>query len=145
MELCKLMGTPLETITVIEPPPVYTAFVVAADPGVAQSLESDRRRRYQEILESAVAEGYRHSIKVTGHLLEGSEVEEVISFLRARGADLLVIGLRQHSSHVSRLWSTVASLEQNAPCNVLAIRAFSARAEGQRLPDEERTQSVIQL
>ena len=62
IELCRLLGTQLETITVIEPPPVYTAFVVAADPGVAQSLESDRRRRYQEILESAVAEGYRHSI-----------------------------------------------------------------------------------
>ena len=44
IELCKLLGTPLETITVVEPPPIYTGFVLAVDPEVAHGLESDRRR-----------------------------------------------------------------------------------------------------
>jgi len=145
IELCKILDAPLQTVTVIEPPPAYSAFVVVANSDVAQDLESDRRQRYQEIMESAVAEGNRHSIKVTGHLLEGNEVERVVSFLRAREADLLMIGLPQHSSHISRLWSTVANLEQNAPCSVLAIRALSDRVVGQRLFDEERTHSVSQL
>ena len=123
IELCKLLGAPLQTITVIEPPPIYTGLVLTVDPDVAHGLESDRRRRYEELMESAVAEGRRHSIEVTGHLIEAEEVEGVIAFLRATRADLLVIGLRQHSTHISRLWSTVSSLEQQAPCSVLAVHA----------------------
>jgi len=123
IELCKLLGAPLQTITVIEPPPIYTGLVLTVDPDVAHGLESDRRRRYEELMESAVAEGRRHSIEVTGHLIEAEEVEGVIAFLRATRADLLVVGLRQHSTHISRLWSTVSSLEQQAPCSVLAVHA----------------------
>jgi nucleotide-binding universal stress UspA family protein len=145
IELCKLLGTPLETITVIEPPPAYTAFVVAAGPGVAQGLESDRKQHFNDIVQSAIAEGRRQSVEVIGHLLEAPEIDGVISFLRARRADLLVIGLRQHRSHVSRLWSTVASLEQEAPCSVLAIRAFSERTVERSLPDEHRSHLASQI
>ena len=119
--LCKLFGTPLETITVIEPPPAYTGLVITVAPDVAQAIEADRKRIHEKLMESAVAEGRRHSVEVTGHLIEAEEVDGVISFLRASRADLLVIGLRQHSTHVARLWSTVTSLEENAPCSVLAV------------------------
>jgi len=124
IELCKLFGVPLQTITVIEPPPSYTGLVLAVDPGIVQSLESDRRRSYEALMEIAVAEGSLHSIDVTGHLVEADEVDGIISLLRAKGADLLVIGLQQHSFHVARLWSTVASLEEKAPCSVLAVHAM---------------------
>jgi nucleotide-binding universal stress UspA family protein len=124
IELCELSGMPLQTITVIEPPPAYTGLVLAVAPDAMQSLESDRRRSYEGLMEIAVAEGRRHSVEVTGHLVEAEEVDGVISFLRANEADLLVIGLRQHSSHVARLWSTVSSLEQKAPCSVLAVHTM---------------------
>ena len=52
IERCKLLGTPLEAITVIEPPPMYAALVFAADPNV-QCLEADRKRHYYQIVESA--------------------------------------------------------------------------------------------
>jgi len=78
-------------------------------------------------MEFAIAEGRRHSVEVTGHLIEAGEVDGVISFLRANGADLLVIGLRQHTSHVARLWSTVSSLGQKAPCSILAVHAMPQR------------------
>jgi nucleotide-binding universal stress UspA family protein len=123
IELCKLLGTSLQTITVMEPPPAYTGFVVAVAPDVAQGIEADRKRHYEDLMESAVAEGRRHSVEVTGHLVEAEEVDGVISFLRESRADLLVIGLRQHSSHVARLWSTVSSLEEKAPCSVLAVHS----------------------
>ena len=102
IELCKLLGTPLQTITVIEPPPIYTGLILAVAPDVAQDLESDRRRYHERLMEFAVAEGHRNSVEVTGHLVEAEEVDGVISFLRANGADLLVIGLRQHSSFSGR-------------------------------------------
>lgn len=145
IEICKLLDTPLETITVLEPPPAYTAFVVAVDPGAARGLESDRRAQCQELMQFAIAEGRRHSVEVTGHLIEADEVDGVVSFLRAREADLLVIGLRQHSSHVARLWSTVSSLEQKVPCNVLAIRAFSDWPVEQHVPDEDRRRVDFQI
>ena len=127
IELCKLFGMPLQTVTVIEPPPAYTGLALAVAPDVVQSLESDRRRSHEGLMEIAVAEGRRHSVEVTGHLVEAEEVDGVISFLRANGADLLVLGLRQHGSHVARLWSTVSSLEQKAPCSVLAVHAMSRK------------------
>jgi len=125
--LSKLLGTPLETITVIEPSPAYTGLVVAVAPNVAQAIEADRKRLHERLIESAVADGRRHSVEVTGHLIEAEEIDGVISFLRASGADLLVIGLRQHSSHVAQLWSTVSSLEEGSPCSVLAIHSHPDR------------------
>jgi nucleotide-binding universal stress UspA family protein len=124
IELCKLFGVPLQTITVVEPPPAYTGVVLAIDPSIVQSLESDRRRSYESLIEIAVAEGRLHSVEVTGHLVEAEEVDGIISFLRAKRADLLVIGLQQHSFHAARLWSTVASLEEKAPCSVLAVHVM---------------------
>jgi hypothetical protein len=75
---------------------------------------------YEELIESAIA-WRRHSVQITSHLIEAGEVDSVIPFLRTNQADLLVIGLRQQNSHVARLWSTVASLEEKAPCSVLAV------------------------
>jgi hypothetical protein len=36
IDLCKLLSTPLQTITIIEPPPIYTGLVVTVAPDVAQ-------------------------------------------------------------------------------------------------------------
>jgi nucleotide-binding universal stress UspA family protein len=136
IDLCKLLGTSLQTITVIEPPPAYTGLVVAVAPDVAQDIEADRRRSYEALIASAVAEGRQHSVEVSGHLVEAGEVDGVISFLQANKADLLVIGLRQHGSHVARLWSTVASLEEKAPCSVLAIHSPVERKHGGQSADQ---------
>jgi nucleotide-binding universal stress UspA family protein len=123
IELCSVLGTPLETITVIEPPPMYAAIIFAVNPDVAEGIAVELKRHWQEIVDSAVAEGRRRSVEVIGHLVEADEVDGVISFIRERRADLLIIGLRQHSAHIARLWSTVSSLEENAPCSVLAVHS----------------------
>jgi hypothetical protein len=36
IDLCKLLSTSLQTITIIEPPPIYTGLVVTVAPDVAQ-------------------------------------------------------------------------------------------------------------
>ena len=123
IEICKLLGTPLETVTIIEPSPTYYGLVVTVAPDVARGIEEDRRRDYEELMNSAVAQGRRHSVEVTGHLIEAEEIDGVISFLRANRTDLLIVGLRQHNSPVARLWSTVCSLEEKAPCSVLAVHS----------------------
>ena len=121
IELCRMLGTPLQTVTVIEPPPASNGFIVTVAPEVAMRIEADRRRSSEELMEFAIAEGRRHSVEVSGHLIDGGEVDGILSFLRSSRADLLVIGLRQHSTHLARLWSTLFSVEDNAPCSILAI------------------------
>ena len=127
IDLCKLLGTPLQTITIIEPPPAYMGLVVAVAPDVAQGIQTDRRRSHEELIASAVAEGRRRSVEVIGHVIEAGEVDGVISFLRANRADLLIIGLQQHSSHLARLWSTVSSVEERTPCSVLAVHSRAGK------------------
>ena len=125
INLCELLGIPLQIVTVIEPSPAYSGFVVTVAPDVAQGIEVDRKRHYEELMESAVAEGRQHSVDVIGRLIEAEEVDGIISLLRAKRADLLVIGLRQHSSHVARLWSTVANIEEKAPCSVMVVHSHA--------------------
>jgi hypothetical protein len=48
-------------------------------------------------------------------------VDAIVHFLAHHKTDLLVIGLHHHQSHISRLWSTVYSLAQDAPCSVLGV------------------------
>ena len=129
IELAKALDNSLHTITVIEPPPIYSGLVLAVAPDVALGLEADRRRNYEAIANMAVAVGDQHGVEVTPHLVEAEEVEGVISFLQANRADLLVIGLRQHASQVARLWSTVSSLEEKAPCSVLVVHPHAVERE----------------
>jgi hypothetical protein len=48
-------------------------------------------------------------------------LDAIICFLAAHPTDLLVLGLHQHRSHISRLWSTVYTLAEEAPCSVLGV------------------------
>ena len=85
IELCKLLGTPLQTITVIEPPPIYTGLILAVAPDVAQGLESDRRRYHERLMEFAVTEGHRNSVEVTGHLVQPKKLTESFPFFARTG------------------------------------------------------------
>jgi nucleotide-binding universal stress UspA family protein len=54
-------------------------------------------------------------------LAEGEEVDVIVRFVHRYKADLLVVGLHQHALHISRLWSTVYQVAQDAPCSVLGV------------------------
>jgi len=65
IELCKPLGTSLQTITVIEPYPVYTEFVVTVAPDVAQGIEADRKRHYKELLRGWFGANYQFTLEET--------------------------------------------------------------------------------
>jgi nucleotide-binding universal stress UspA family protein len=111
----------LHTVTAMEDLPAYTAFAGVADPSLPRVLKQDRLRSYQELQEKARVQVQVHGIELQNHLVEGQPVEAIIEFLRRQKADLLVIGLHQHDLHISRLWSTVYELAQDAPCSVLGV------------------------
>ena len=100
---------------------LLAAFAAVADPSLPRELKQDRLRVYQELQEKARVQVQGYNIEVESHLVEGQPVEAIIDFLRRQRADLLVIGIHPHDLHISRLWSTVYGLAQDAPCSVLGV------------------------
>ncbi len=121
IQLAKLLGAELKTITVMADPPSYTAFAVVTDPSLPQILEEDRLAFYQALQERARVLAQRGGVVVSTHVVEGRHIEAILHFLREQRADLLVHGLHQRDLHISRLWSTVYELAQEAPCSVLGV------------------------
>jgi nucleotide-binding universal stress UspA family protein len=121
IRLAASLRAELQTVTAAEALPAYTAFAAVADPSLPRELKQDRLRVYQELQEKARVQVHGHGIELQNHLVEGQPVEAIIQFLRRQRADLLVIGLHPHDLHISRLWSTVYGLAQEAPCSVLGV------------------------
>jgi len=120
ISLAKTLGAELQTVTVVEPPPAYTGYVLAL-PDLSRVLSEDRVKFYEQLEETASAEGRRHDIAIHGTLVTGDEVEAIVEFLRHEKVDLLVVALHRYTPRIARLWSTVYALEQEAPCSVLGI------------------------
>jgi nucleotide-binding universal stress UspA family protein len=121
IRLAASLRAELLTVTAAEALPSYRAFAAVADPSLPRELKQDRLRVYQELQEKARVQVHGHGIELENHLVEGQPVEAIIQFLWRQRADLLVIGLHPHDLHISRLWSTVYGLAQDAPCSVLGV------------------------
>lgn len=121
IQLAKLFDAELHTVTVMADLPAYTVFAGAVDGSVIQVLEEDRASFYEKLQGIAHALATEHGIALHSHLVEGRQVEAILDLLRQEKADLLVLGLHQRDLHISRLWSTVYELAQDAPCSVLGV------------------------
>jgi nucleotide-binding universal stress UspA family protein len=121
IQLAKSMGAQLQTITVMAHLPSYTAFAGIADPSLPRILDEDRIKFYEALAKRARQSAQDEGIDVLTHSVEGLAVEEIVRFLREHKADLLIVGLHRQDLYVSRLWSTVFELAQEAPCSVLGV------------------------
>ena len=121
IHLAKTLGVGLQTITVMEKLPAYTAFATSADPSLTVVLEEDRGRYYERMQAGARAAGKREGVEVITHTMDGEDADAIISFTCQHKIDLLVIGIHRRSDRVSRMWSTVYTIAQNVPCNVLGV------------------------
>jgi nucleotide-binding universal stress UspA family protein len=121
IHLARILGAELQAVTIVEPPPAYTAYADAADPSLALTINTDRMQAYERLQSDARQAAEREGVALQTHLLQGEEVGAIVGFLAHHNTDLLVIGLHHRESHISRLWSTVYGLAQNAPCSVLGV------------------------
>lgn len=121
IRLAKTLGSEVEAITIREDPSAYAAYATAADSSLARILTEDQRERYEQMQAKAQEVALRGGVALVTHLLEGEHCEAIVRFLRDHKTDLLVIGLHRRTSHLSRLWSTVYEVAQNAPCSVLGV------------------------
>src|ERR1700730_1273322 len=121
IQLAKSLKAELHTVTVMTALPAYAAYVEAVDASLSQLLIDDRVRFYETLQQKASALARQHDLELTCHLIEGSEVDAIVNFVREQKTDLLKLGLHQRDFYVARLWSTVYELAQEAPCSVLGV------------------------
>ena len=121
IQLAKAFQAELYAVIAMHELPAYTAYATAADSSLGRVLDDDRRALYEQ-MKAAIGEiAQREGVEVGTELVADDEVDAVVQLLDRSRADLLVIGLHRHISHISRLWSKVFEIAQNAPCNVLGI------------------------
>jgi nucleotide-binding universal stress UspA family protein len=121
IELAQACNAELATVSILGDLPAYTSFALVVDPTAPNAMKEDRRRAQLELHEKASLLAREHGVRVKGSIIEGREVQAIHYFLKGEGADLLVIGLHQHDFYLSRLWSSVYDLAQEAPCSVLSV------------------------
>lgn len=121
IQLAKTLGSELWVVTIMEEPPVYTAYIRPAESPRARTLLDDRSKRYQQLRAAVRDTAQREGITVVTRVLGGDAASALVDFLVQDKPDLLVIGLPRRTSHISRLWSTVYEVAQEAPCSVLGV------------------------
>jgi nucleotide-binding universal stress UspA family protein len=121
IHLAKTLGVGLQSITVMEKLPAYTAFATGADPAMLRTLEEDRAHYYAQLQAKAQAHASHEGVELATHLVDGEEVDGIVCFVCDHKIDLLVIGLHRRHDRMSRLWSTVYTVAQNVPCSVFGV------------------------
>ena len=121
IELARTSNAELATVSILGDLPAYTSFAVIVDPNAPSAMEEERRRAHRELHAQASQLAQKHGVRAKGSIVEGREVQAVLRFLKQESADLLVIGLHQHDFYLSRLWSSVYDLAQEATCSVLGV------------------------
>ncbi len=122
IDLARACNAELVTVSFLGDLPAYTSFAIVADPNAPNVMKDARRRVHGELHEKASLLAQEHGVRATvGSIVEGREVQAILHFLKDERADLLVIGLHQHDFYLSRLWSSVYDLAQEAPCSVLGV------------------------
>ena len=121
IELARTSQSELATVSILSDLPVYTSFAIVVDPNAPNAMREGQRRAHTELHEKASRLAQEHGVPAQGSIVEGQEVQAILHFLKDERADLLVIGLHQHDFYLSRLWSSVYDLAQEAPCSVLGV------------------------
>jgi len=116
IQLAKTLGSELWVITIMEEPPVYTAYIRPAQSPRARTLLDDRSKRSQQLRVAVRETAQREGITVVTRVMGRDAANALVEFLVQDRPDLLVIGLHRRTSR-----SIVFDVAQKAPCNVLGV------------------------
>jgi nucleotide-binding universal stress UspA family protein len=121
IDLARLCNAELATVSILGDLPVYASFSVVVDPGAPATMMEELRHRHKEMHEKAANLARELGVHAQGSIVVGNEVRAILHFLKEQNADLLVVGLHQHDFYLSRLWSSVYDLAQDATCSLLGV------------------------
>ena len=117
LDLAKLFGTELHTISVEELPKYAdTMSEVIEEKTLANGI-------YADVVEKAGKIAKEYGVTINSQIVVGHEVKTTIEFIKEQGFDLLVIGYQGHSALYDRvIGSTCQSLVRLASCSVLVVK-----------------------
>lgn len=121
IDLARLCNAELSTVSILGDLPAYTSFSLVVDPGASAAMMEERQNHHKEMHEKAANIARELGVHAQGSVVAGNEVRAILDFLKEQSADLFVIGLHQHDFYLSRLWSSVYDLAQEATCSVLGV------------------------
>jgi nucleotide-binding universal stress UspA family protein len=121
IELAQSFHSELATVSILGDLPAYTSYAMLVDPNAPGEMKEARRRAQDELHKKASLLAKEQGVRAKGSIVEGREVQAILHFLKEERADLIVIGLHQNDFYLSRLWSSIYDLAQEAPCNVLSV------------------------
>jgi universal stress protein A len=113
----------LIVVHVMTPPSLVLPGEGYISPSLYEEIEASARAQAQKRLNAIVAGVKRAGARAAGLLLEGVPHERVARAVRARKADLLVIGTHGRTGLAKFFLGSVATrLVASAPCPVLTVR-----------------------
>ncbi|BCX47397.1 universal stress protein UspA [Haloferula helveola] len=115
----KAFGAELHLVHVLEPEPAYTAYGFTPDEFPAMhAFHEEARKRATKRLEDVAAdvEG------AEAHLAEGGPMHALLDYVKAKGADLIVVGSHGHGMVASLLLGSVAEgMVRKAPVPTMIV------------------------
>jgi nucleotide-binding universal stress UspA family protein len=121
IDLAHSCNAELRTVSILGDLPAYTSFSVVVGPGAQATMMEERRHRHNQTHEKTMNLARELGVHAQGSIVVGNEVRAILLFLKEQNADLLVVRLHQHDFYLSRLWSSVYDLAQDATCSVLGV------------------------
>jgi len=121
LDLARLCNAELATVSILGELPAYFSFSVVVDPNALAAMMEEQRDRHNQMHEKAANLARERGVHAHGSVVGGKDVHAILHFLKEQNADLLVVGLHQHDFYLSRLWSSVYDLAQDATCSVLGV------------------------
>jgi nucleotide-binding universal stress UspA family protein len=82
IELAKTLGAELHTVTVMAGLPAYTAYVAAVYASLSRVHTDDRVKLNEALHGESTSLDRRQGIELTCHLIEGGEVDAIVTFVR---------------------------------------------------------------
>jgi nucleotide-binding universal stress UspA family protein len=123
LDLAKLLDSEVYIVTVVEDLPPYVGYISAAAPEVPGMLQADREAFYSDLHSKARKAAEEAGVTVSSELVDGNEIEGLLSLVDRLRPDLLVAGLRFEPGGLSQyLGGTAHKLALHANCNILGIR-----------------------
>ncbi|HEY4049507.1 MAG TPA: universal stress protein [Acidobacteriaceae bacterium] len=116
LELTKTLQAELSIVTVIEPLPAYFSWAVSAP--LAIQWSDDKRTKYALLQEDARQRAKAAGLWLETQLVNGNEVDSIIQCAKKYRADLLVLGMRQHTLLMGH---TAKDVAERSPCTLMGV------------------------
>lgn len=102
-----------------------------------RALAVEEVSHFQKILDEGVALLTGSKLQVSGHLVQGDPVEEIVKLVQAVKADLVVVGHRERGP-LARWWRTPVSMSllDKIHCSILISLGAAADTENKARPEK---------